>query len=218
MHVEPLGRPTTAITITPMRPDITIAPVKPATASIFAPPTGLSAHAAEVEEPSMLAALAAGQMEALKRKRDAYNDDFEAVSSKTYTERHHEAIHKIPRLSYQCTVCTDMFRFDDIVRLDCKHLYCHTSLTQTFIHASFDIAYFPPRCCNRVEIPARLVSNDFSTQEMENYTDAAIEVKTLKRTYCSKTKCGKFVPPANIDADSANCTRCGTLSCIHCRS
>lgn len=213
---EPLERHTTVAPIAAIRPGITIASMKPTTVSVFAPSSG-SIHATEVEGLSPMAALAAGQMAALKRKRNAYEDGLEAASSKTYTEQQHEAIHKIPRLSHQYTICTDMFRSDDIIRLDCKHIYCHTCLKQIFMHAASDIAYFPPRCCNKVEIPIHLVSNYLSTAEMENYTDAAIEVKTPKRTYCSNMLCGKFIPPANIDADSANCTRCGTLSYIHCK-
>jgi hypothetical protein len=195
---------------TPAR-GITIAPIRPA--------AGITIRALDAEDPPLMVSLAIGQMAALRRKRNAAfedeDDESEAASSKTYTERQHDAIHKLPRHAYQCTVCTDMFRSHEIVRLDCKHLYCPPCLKKSFILASSDVAYFPPRCCE--EIPVSLVSNDMSTQEMEDFTDTAIEVQTTKRTYCSTNQCGKFIPPANIDADFANCTRCGTITCIHCR-
>jgi hypothetical protein len=201
---------------------ITIAPMKTAAKPIFAPSehtTGITIRAFEDEGPPLMVSLAIGQMAALRRKRNApfedEEDDSDAMSSKTYTERQHDAIHKLPRRGYQCTVCEDMFRSHEIIQLDCKHLYCPACLKGSFIHASSDVAYFPPRCCR--EIPVSLVSNDMSTQEMEDFTDTAIEILTEKRTYCSNNQCGKFIPPANIDADSANCTRCGIITCIHCR-
>lgn len=164
--------------------------------------------------------LAEGQAQAMKRKRNAFEEDEEdssASCSRTYTERQQFAIYKLPRYAYQCTVCTEMFRADDIIRLDCKDLYCPECLKELFVKSTSDMTLFPPRCC-RVEIPLSLVGDAMTAHEMEDFTSAKIEVATTKRIYCSNIHCGKFIPPVDINADTADCGRCGTLTCIHCRS
>jgi len=126
------------------------------------------------------------------------------------------AVHEIHRLAYQCTVCIDMFRSHEIVRLDLRHSYCPDCLKELFVRASSDMALFPPHCC-RVKIPVSLVSGDISSQDMENLADTTIEIETAKRTCCNNTQCGKFIPPANIDADTTNCGRSEIVTCDHCR-
>ncbi|KAF2423376.1 ariadne RING finger [Tothia fuscella] len=181
--------------------------------------TGTSAEGAS------LGKLKEGQTKALKRKRDIVfdhddeaNDESQPSSSKrTHTDNQRNAIDKLTRDDYQCTVCTDSFRFDAIIRLNCKHFYCPKCLKDLFIHASSDMTLFPPRCC-RVEIPLSLIGDAMTPQQMEDFTDAVIESTTEKRTYCSNAQCGKFIPPMEIDADDAKCGRCGFVTCVHCRS
>lgn len=91
--------------------------------------------------------IAEGQAQAMKRKRNASDEDEEESSvscSRTYTERQQFAMSKLPRYAYQCTVCTEMFRADDIIRLDCKDLYCPECLKELFVKSSSDITLFPP--------------------------------------------------------------------------
>ncbi|TID18287.1 IBR domain protein [Venturia nashicola] len=215
-------KPAGGITIAPMKPasGIMMARMGPTAMPIFAPPESIT-RTYQSDDPPLMVAHAIGQMAALRKKRNAPDDDdddnLHTLAQKTYMERQSDAIHKLPRRAFECNVCTDMFRKHEIIQLDCKHLYCPACLKNTFIHASSDIAFFPPHCCNNVEIDVSLVSDDMSTQEMEDYTDTRLEVNTPKRTYCCNNQCGKFIPTANVDADHANCTRCGTITCIHCK-
>lgn len=188
-------KPAGGITIAPTKlaTDITIAPMGPAAMPIFAPPEPITC-AFQSEDPPLMVALVTGQMAALRKKRNAPSEDeddnFDAVPHKTYIERQSDDMHKLPRRTFECTVCMGMFRKHEIIQLECKHLYCPARLKNTFIHISSDVAFFPPRCCKKVEIPVSLISDNMSTQEMEDYTDTRIEIQTEKQTYCSHNQCG----------------------------
>ncbi|RDI83266.1 hypothetical protein Vi05172_g6479 [Venturia inaequalis] len=210
--------PASGITIAPMK---STAGINPTATPIFAPTEPIT-RGFQSEDAPVMVALAIAQMAALRKKRNASfedADESDTTSHKTYTEVQSDAIHKLPRRAFECTICADMFRKHEIIQLDCtnKHLYCPACLKETFIQASSDIAAFPPRCCDGSVIPVSLVSNDMSPREMEDYTDTQVEIKTDKKFYCSHDRCGKFIPPTNIDADHATCTRCGTITCIHCK-
>jgi hypothetical protein len=58
-----------------------------------------------------------------------------------------------------------------------------------------------------------------SDEETNAFELAAAEFTTHNRVYCSNADCSKFIPPAQIEWDTAKayCTSCETETCCHCK-
>ena len=111
----------------------------------------------------------------------------------------------------------------------CEHVYCADCLKTLFTNATKDETLFPPRCC-RQEFDIALVETYLSVEELNAFHEAAVEFTTENRVYCSRQRCGKFVPPSqykygdvihlrgqHIYGDIARCGNCKMRTCIYCK-
>jgi len=145
------------------------------------------------------------------------DDEEEAGPSSTYLNHQAEALDEFPKENRQCCTCYDNFRPIDVIKLQCKHIFCAGCLKGLFLRATKDESLFPPKCC-RQHIPLSLVRGRMSAEDHQEFVDAELEFSTVERTYCSNLRCGKFIPPSQIRADRAECTRCGASTCKMCQN
>jgi hypothetical protein len=135
----------------------------------------------------------------------------------TYTERQKQALEKMPLYNSQCVACGDAFPSNDTVRVKCGDVYCNNCLKNLFRLSTKDQSLFPPSCC-REEISLQLIAPAMSYEDLEMFHAAQIEFATTDRTYCSNHQCGDFIPPIQVvEASYANCSHCGTRTCVHCK-
>ncbi|QDS75638.1 hypothetical protein FKW77_006893 [Venturia effusa] len=179
---------------------------------------GESLPAQSVEPSSRL--YAELQMEALKQPFPiVLEDDQKCVAgpSTSYADRQLQAFEKLAMCDAQCIACDDNLRNADVMRAPCGCVYCRSCLKTVFLNAAKDEELFPPRCC-REPIPLELVAPYMSREESEHFKKKQIEYSTQNRTYCCNRQCGEFVHPAQVvKGDGANCSQCGTVTCVHCK-
>jgi hypothetical protein len=123
-----------------------------------------------------------------------------------------------------CSSCLDMHPKHDMLQLPCKdegdhenHAYCRDCLQRLFESSVTDPSHFPPRCCNKI-IPLFSCTPFLSQALVVRFVERREELGTPNRTYCSNPKCSKWVRPANIKANVANCTECLQKTCATCKS
>jgi hypothetical protein len=123
-----------------------------------------------------------------------------------------------------CSSCLDMHPKHDMLQLPCKdegdhenHAYCRDCLQRLFESSVTDPSHFPPRCCNKI-IPLFSCTPFLSQALVVRFVERREELGTPNRTYCSNPKCSKWVRPANIKANVANCTECLQKTCATCKT
>lgn len=126
---------------------------------------------------------------------------------------------KLASKAFQCTACTDNFRYADVIRLQCGDEYCGDCLKGFIMRGvvDHDLALLPPRCCGTPVHPD-VISQALSEEEIVSLRDAEVEKATEHKVYCSNESCGKFIPPDSVVADKATCRRCTAVTCAICRS
>ena len=136
-----------------------------------------------------------------------------------YARRQADAIGKLARETFQCIACRDSFRWADVTQLHCGHDYCSPCLKEVIMRGviDHDLALIPPRCCGK-PLAHEVVVNILNEEEMEDFQNAGIERNTRDKTYCSNTKCGKFIAPVHNVAGNATCPRCKSKTCALCKS
>lgn len=148
---------------------------------------------------------------------DKEPEDAIAGPSMSYAERQRNALEAVASIESVCSVCFSSFRQCEVVGLECDHVYCLDCLKVLFTRSIKDQTLFPPRCC-RKHVPLSLVAPKMSEEELETFHEAEVEFSTPDKTYCSNPDCGRFIPPARIQADRAECSHCGSESCSMCKN
>lgn len=149
-------------------------------------------------------------------------DDEEPLSLKssqacTYTKRQQAALEALRSHDIACCACSEQFRPGDVFRLECNDVFCRTCLKKVIQLAMQDKSNFPPRC-HRLALSRDIISSLLSQQELVDFHNTEIEVSCTVKTYCSNASCGRFIPPAQIVADRAHCTLCGSSTCTNCNN
>lgn len=117
----------------------------------------------------------------------------------------------------QCIGCTETKRYFDVIEVACGHVYCTDCLQEHYRLASKDESLFPPRCC-RMPFDFGQVCIFLTKELKDQFQRAKVEFDTKDRTYCSYGACSAFIPTDNVDGDTARCLKCGTVTCIVCKS
>lgn len=149
-----------------------------------------------------------------------YNEEPSALKGPqalTYTNHQQAALKAFGVSDTACCACSEHFRSSDVFRLKCNDVFCRTCLMKVIKLAMQDKSVFPPRC-HRQALSRDIICLLLSEQELEDYSNAEIEVSCAIKTYCSNASCGRFVPPAQIIADRAYCTRCESSTCTNCKN
>lgn len=115
-----------------------------------------------------------------------------------------------------CTVCGDVKLRFDCVRLGCQHHYCGDCVRGLFQACITDESLFPPRCC-RTKIELSSVVPYLTREITAAFEAKKIEYETPNRTYCNAQTCSSFIPPSQINDETATCARCGTATCTACK-
>lgn len=143
--------------------------------------------------------------------------DSEATSSSTYTKRQETGLQTFSSPGITCCACAEHFRLIDVFRLDCDDVFCRGCLRRVIMTSMEDKTMFPPKC-HRQAFSQKAICRVLSAEELDDFRNTEIEVASPVKTYCSNTLCGRFIPPAHITADRADCVRCGTSTCTSCRN
>lgn len=146
---------------------------------------------------------------------DGEPDGVDEPHESTYIKRQQAPLEAFSSPSSTCCACTENFRIGDTFRLECNHIFCRACLTKVIKVSMQDKASFPPTCCRKM-IPLDMICSVLSEEEMEDFRMTEIEVSCTVKIYCSNAFCTKFIPPSQIIADRAHCTRCGSATCTHC--
>lgn len=144
---------------------------------------------------------------------DSEDESDEAGPSTTAMQQQAQALAKV----FQCVACLDRYPPFGIVRLQCCDQYCTNCLKDLFIRATKDQSLFPPRCCKH-PIPLEHLIGVLTDEELETFRIAEVEFSTNDRTYCANVQCGKFILPAHIKGETAECDKCNTSTCVHCKN
>lgn len=122
----------------------------------------------------------------------------------------------------ECSGCCETFGQEDILRLSCpsedaiKHAYCHHCIRIIFQQAIADSHYFPPSCCEPLQLSH---CAEFLTEDLvSKFQYKKEELETPDRTYCSHADCGKWIRPENIEAGVALCPACAQKTCTICKA
>ena len=76
----------------------------------------------------------------------------------------------------------------------------------------------PFQCC-RTTVPLDDMTGVLPEDLHSRYQDLLLEFATPNPLYCSNHSCGAFIPPSQIRGpDLAECFRCATATCQHCRN
>lgn len=135
----------------------------------------------------------------------------------TYSKCQETALETFSSPSMICCTCYEHFRPSDAIRLKCNDIFCRGCLRRLIMKSLEDKTMFPPKC-HREALSQQMIAGLLSQDELADFKDTEIEMSCSNRTYCSNSKCGKFIPPSNIIADRASCARCRASTCTNCRN
>ena len=123
----------------------------------------------------------------------------------------------------KCSSCLDEHPKRDMLQLPCKgkdesdtHAYCRDCLPRLFESSVTDPSHFPPRCCSKI-IPVFSCIPFLPPSLFARFVAKREELETVNRTYCSNTTCSKWIRPAHIQGNMANCPECSHKTCTTCK-
>ncbi|BGO90049.1 hypothetical protein JCM10020v2_001684 [Rhodotorula toruloides] len=124
-----------------------------------------------------------------------------------------------PKETATCVICMEDFKPSETIPVYCslKHRYCRGCLRDLFLAAAKDESLFPPRCDGSV-IPLSFVQPHLSIEELANYRSRMREYSVVDRFYCANASCSAFLGPACPVRVSAQCDRCGQMTCRACKA
>lgn len=125
-----------------------------------------------------------------------------------------EKAEEIPRL--ECISCTNQFKAEDTIDLECNHVYCIACIDQVFTNACQDFTMFPPKCCKAV-ITLASVQTSLSREVLLKFQAKQEEHKANNATYCHDVKCAQFIPMKNAKEQVAICPACKKETCCLCK-
>lgn len=116
-----------------------------------------------------------------------------------------------------CINCRYKVPLEEATKLLCEHLSCAKCLEWQLKLALTDETMFPPKCCDD-PIRKNIIEKCLTPEEMALFLDKQVEFETENKTYCYRTSCSKFIPPANIRNEKAACPVCGEVTCTICNT
>ncbi|KDQ60388.1 hypothetical protein JAAARDRAFT_205343 [Jaapia argillacea MUCL 33604] len=119
-----------------------------------------------------------------------------------------------------CVVCQDPIMGVE-VRGACGHFLDKACALLLFELALKDETLFPPSCCQR-RISFTKVRPHMTTELVELFREKKREFRTLKRVYCAKPSCSRFLAPVptgvmKFRSKIYSCS-CGTRTCSQCKA
>ncbi|KZT09933.1 uncharacterized protein LAESUDRAFT_694447 [Laetiporus sulphureus 93-53] len=125
---------------------------------------------------------------------------------------------------HACVVCTDPVG-DTGIRVRCGHYYDPECMLELIKAAVRDESLFPPRCCG-VKIPLKSAKPHIDAELSLLLKLKAREVRVLKRVYCARPSCSRFLGKQiqsrflHFFAPQYTCRApgCGTKTCTRCKS
>lgn len=112
----------------------------------------------------------------------------------------------------ECVSCRDDELQDDMIKTKCSHFYCKACLVRLFENALHDESLFPPQCCNKPIVASEKMLGSALVQK---HKEKAIELKDTDRTYCSDSKCARYIPRNGTRV--CKCASCGVRTCRKCK-
>ncbi|KAI0070132.1 hypothetical protein K474DRAFT_1680382 [Panus rudis PR-1116 ss-1] len=105
------------------------------------------------------------------------------------------------------------------IMVPCGHYYDPECLIDLVQASTRDESLYPPRCCQQ-QIPKAVFAPYMSQSLAVLFSDKSIEFDTLKRVYCAKPTCSRFLGPKSAKAYVYMCpvVSCSTRTCGHCRA
>ena len=104
--------------------------------------------------------------------------------------------------------------------MPCGHYYDIGCLRELIQASTRDESLFPPRCC-RQDIPRELFEPHLNPSLSALFSEKSIEFGTLKRVYCSKPTCSRFLGPRTTDGSPyvfvCPVRSCSAQTCSRCR-
>lgn len=155
-------------------------------------------------------------------KSDAGDDNAAIVASdedETSSESSVASAEEASETSHEnCTSCDSKYRRSEIFLTLCGHHYCPGCLHTLFDLSIKNETLFPTRCC-QVSIPLDSARPFLSATLAQKFLEKRLELSTPDRTYCSRSTCSSFIPPAEISTwtSTATCFQCLTATCTICK-
>lgn len=142
------------------------------------------------------------------------------VKSSVNTQQHlFTAFHRRKPEPHECVICR-VYITGVAVRVPCGHHYDIDCLRDLIQASTRDESLFPPQCCQQ-SIPRGLFEPhlDFSLSAL--FSEKSIEFGTLKRVYCARPTCSRFLGPRTISGAPyifiCAIKTCCTQTCSRCR-
>ncbi|KAI6145752.1 hypothetical protein EDD17DRAFT_129344 [Pisolithus thermaeus] len=119
-----------------------------------------------------------------------------------------------------CVICQDPIHGSEI-QAPCGHHYDIPCITDLFQSSMRDESLYPPRCC-RQNIPFSQVQPHLSRNLVTQFQEKSRELGTLKRVYCARQTCSRFLGPLTetlfgVTVYDCSAPNCGTRTCASCR-
>lgn len=117
---------------------------------------------------------------------------------------------------HECVICTDVIR-GYVIRAPCGHYYDQGCLSDLFTSTINDESLYPPRCCQKPFILAK-VSPYLGSDLCKRFEKKAAEFGTPDRVYCHRRECSAFLGAATPKASRLPCRECFSYTCSRCKA
>lgn len=109
-----------------------------------------------------------------------------------------------------CVACGDPSLKRKAILAPCGHYYDPLCLKKLFLLSLRDASMMPPRCCKHL-IPFEKAKSCLKEQTRIQFRNKERELADPDPLYCSRSTCGRWIPPEKIDLD----TKTGMCSTRH---
>ncbi|KAH7104024.1 hypothetical protein BKA62DRAFT_35058 [Auriculariales sp. MPI-PUGE-AT-0066] len=118
----------------------------------------------------------------------------------------------------ECVACTSRIRPGArSLRAPCDHVYDAACIEDLFKTSLTDETLFPPRCCKQ-EISLESVRHLISATLRFRFESKSLELRTLRRVYCSRPTCSRFLGAQTDNPANLICPQCFTATCSACNA
>ncbi|KAJ5481856.1 hypothetical protein N7475_000668 [Penicillium sp. IBT 31633x] len=116
----------------------------------------------------------------------------------------------------ECASCLEKFE-STMFKSPCGHEFCRDCTKEMFLGAIKDEELYPPRCCGNI-VPPGIALKVLSYEELQSFSERALEWTAKDRLYCADSTCSKFIPPFAIKDQHGTCPECHQETHLSCRS
>ncbi|CAL1709005.1 unnamed protein product [Somion occarium] len=122
---------------------------------------------------------------------------------------------------HECVICRSNIS-SIAIKVPCGHSYDLGCLRELVQASTRDESLYPPRCCQQT-IPRRLFESHLDPNLSALFSEKSIEFGTLKRVYCAKLACSRFLGPRSTSSTTTPyifvcpVKSCCTRTCSWCR-